>query len=174
MAWLSHVPRDAAGVLAALSIAYIANVSSGVSYVVGAAAGAPGIAARAAVGTAALNLALTAALAPLFGIWGVLAGTVVALTAGALAQVVLVHRKFSLSLFDYRDSVLPTLAAGTLLALPIAVISYSGIVTDRALAIVAVLVVSVAYLLAYGRWAFRSGRVPETVARRFSAGLSGA
>ncbi len=172
MAWLSHVPRDATAVLAALSIAYIANVSSGVSYVVAAAAGAPGIAARAAAGTAVLNLALTAALAPLFGIWGVLAGTVMALSTGALAQVLMVHVRFSLSLADYRNAVLPTLVAGTLLAAPIAAISYSGIVSDRGLAIPAVLVVSAAYLLAYGRWAFRSGRVPETVARRFSAALS--
>ncbi len=126
MGWLSHVPRDAVAVLAALSLAYIANVSSGVSYVVGAAAGAPGIAARAATGTAVLNLALTAALAPLFGIWGVLAGTVVALTAGALAQVVMVHRRFELSLLDYRAAVVPTLVAGAVLAAPIAVISYSG------------------------------------------------
>jgi O-antigen/teichoic acid export membrane protein len=170
--WLSHVPRDAAAVLAALSIAYIANVSSGVSYVVGMAAGAPQTAARTAAGTAILNLALTAALAPVFGLWGVLAGTVVALSTGALAQVVLVHRKFSLSLLDYREAVLPTLAAGTLLAVPIAAISYSGIVTNRALAIGTVLVMLVAYVVTYLRFALRTGRVPETVARRFSAGLS--
>ncbi len=165
-AWLAHVPANATMVLAILSVAYVANVSSGVSYVIGAAAGAPGIAARAATGTAVLNLVMTATLAPLFGIWGVLAGTAVALTGGALAQIVMVHRRFSLALSSYRDAVVPTLAVSALLAAPIALLAYSRVLTGRGVEVAAVLVMTVAYLLAYARWAVRSGRVPETVGRR--------
>jgi O-antigen/teichoic acid export membrane protein len=160
-AWLSHVPPYATAVLVALLLAYIPNTSSGVSYVLGAAAGNPGIAARAAAATAAANVILTVILASAFGIWGVLGGTVVALTGGAVAQVLLIHRHFSLPLRAYTAAILPPLKVGSLIAIPVATISYSGLLTGRILQAFAVAALSASYLLIYGAWAIRSGRVPD-------------
>jgi O-antigen/teichoic acid export membrane protein len=167
-AWLSFVPPYSTAVLAVLCLAYVASASSGVGYVVGAAAGDPGVAARAATGTAIANLLLTVALAPLFGVWGVLAGTMVALTGGSLAQVVMVHRRFGLSLRSYLDAVVPTLRICVLLAAPGAIIAYSGLVQGRVLEAVVVAVISLVYGLLYARWAVCAERVPETVGRWLS------
>jgi O-antigen/teichoic acid export membrane protein len=171
-AWLSNVPPYSTAVLAALSLAYIANVSSGVGYVLGAAAGDPGIAARAAAGTAVANLAFTAALAPLFGIWGVLGGTVTALTGGALVQVVMIHRRFSLPLNIYFAAVIPPLRVCVMLAVPVAALSYSGVITGRAVQACALIVLSLAFVVVYGAWAVRTGRVPEGIGRRVYATTS--
>jgi O-antigen/teichoic acid export membrane protein len=160
-AWLSHVPPYATAVLAALSLGYIANVSSGVGYVVGLAAGDPGVAARAAAGTAVANVILTVALAPEFGMWGVLGGTVLALTGGALVQVMMTHRRFSLPFAAYRDGVAPTLRVCAILAVPVAILSYSRMINGRALQACAVIAMSLGYLVLYGRWAMSAGRLPE-------------
>jgi O-antigen/teichoic acid export membrane protein len=167
-AWLAHVPPGTPIIVAALSLAYLANVSSGVGYVVAAAAGHPGIAARAAIGTAFANLALTAMLAPIFGLWGVLVGTAVALTGGALVQVTMVHWRFELPARDYRDAVVPTLAICFALAAPIAVASYTADVQGRLPAACFVLVTSVAYIVLVMGWAARKGRLPIRVGRWLS------
>jgi O-antigen/teichoic acid export membrane protein len=164
-AWLSDVPPYTTAVLAGLSLAYIANVSSGTGYVVGAAAGDPGIAARVAAGTAVANLGFTAALAPVFGVWGVLGGTIVALTGGALVQVVLISRRFSLPLKTYFAAVIPALKVSVLLAVPVAALSYSGVITGRVLQACAVAVLALGYVALYGVWAVRTGRAPESVRR---------
>jgi O-antigen/teichoic acid export membrane protein len=165
-AWLSHAPPDSELVLVALCGAYLIAASTGVSYGVAVAAGEPGLVARTSVATAVVNLALTAALAPLFGIWGVLAGTVVALTCGALGQVMYVHRRYGLNRGAYVDAVFPPLARYTVYALPVAAVSYSGMIHGRLAAIVALLGLAVGYLLACLRWASRSDRLPAAVARR--------
>jgi hypothetical protein len=156
-----------------LSVAYLANVSSGVAFVIGASAGDPGIAARAAAGTALLNVILTASLAPLFGIWGVLGGTVVALTLGALVQVFMIQKRFRLSAAAYRSAVIPTLTVCVLGAVPVAVLAYSGIVHGRAVQAITVVVVSAVYLALCGLWALRTGRVPRRVADWLSAFQAG-
>ena len=165
-AWLSHTPTNSESVLLALCGAYLIAVSTGVGYGVAVAAGEPGLVARTSVGTAIANLVLTAGLAPLFGIWGVLAGTVVALTCGALAQVVYVHRRYGLPRASYLDAVGPALGHYVLYALPAAAVSYSGMIHGRAAAIVALLALAVGYLLACLGWAWRSGRLPSAVAQR--------
>lgn len=167
-AWLSQVPAATTPILAALSVGYIASVSSGVGYVVGLAAGDPGVAARAATGTAVANVMLTVALAPAFGLWGVLGGTVLALTGGALVQVAMIHRHFLLSFAAYCAAVVPTLRVCALLAAPVAIVSYSGAINGRGLQASAVIVLSLAYGVAYSRWVVSSGRVPEKVARWMS------
>jgi O-antigen/teichoic acid export membrane protein len=165
-AWLSDVPHYTTAVLAALSLAYIANVSSGVGFVLGAAAGDPGIAARTSAGTAVANLAFTAGLAPVFGMWGVLSGTVIALTGGALLQVVMIHRRFSVPLQSYFEAVMPSLKVCTLLGVPVAALSYSGFVTGRAPQAAAVVLLSLAYVMLYASWAVRAGRVPQSIGHR--------
>ena len=119
--------------------------------------------AKTSVATAVANLALTAGLAPVFGIWGVLAGTVVALTCGALAQVIYVHRRYGLPRDSYLDAVGPALGHYGLYALPVAAVSYSSVIHGRLASILVLLALAVGYLLACLGWAWRSGRLPSAV-----------
>jgi O-antigen/teichoic acid export membrane protein len=167
-AWLAQVPPSATIVVAALSLSYLANVSSGVAYVLAAAAGQPGLAARTAIGTAIANLLVTAALARFFGLWGVLAGTVVALSVGALVQVAMIHWRFALPAREYREAVLPTLAVCFTLAAPIALFAYTADVDGRLAAAAFVLVTAAAYIVLFARWAMRNGRLPIRVGRWLS------
>ncbi len=100
-AWLGDAPQHSAFVLAALSLAYVLSTTTGVGFSFAYAAGFPGLPAVSAVVTAAANVVSTAALAPAFGIWGVLTGTVIAFSAGALLQVLLVHRRLQMPLVLY-------------------------------------------------------------------------
>ena len=164
--WLSHAPSDSAGVLAALCVAYLLAVSTGVSYSVAVAAGEPGIVARASVGAAVANVVLTVALAPLFGVWGVLGGTVLALSGGAIAQVMLVHARYRLPLAGYLAAVVPALRAYALLAVPVAVLCWSDQLHGRILEGIALVVAGTIYTLACAAWALRSGRLPVVVLSR--------
>jgi O-antigen/teichoic acid export membrane protein len=173
-AWLWHAPPDAVAVLIGLCAAYTVAVSTSVSYAVAAAAGQPAIIARTSMAAAGANIAFTAALAPFFGIWGVLAGTVVALTGGALAQVVYVHRRFGLPLGKYVNAVLPPARAYALLAVPVVIVSYAGLLLtdDRVTAVLVLGCVSSAYTVACLAWAARAGRLPRSVLRRLPGALT--
>jgi O-antigen/teichoic acid export membrane protein len=161
--WLSHAPPNSVLVLVGLSVAYLASASTGTSYALAIAAAEPEIVARSAVAAAIANVVLTAALAPVLGIWGVLAGTVVALTLGALAQVFLVHRRFSIPLRHYVDAVVPPLVVCTVLALPVLAVSYSRPVHGRVVQGIMLVVISTAYLAVCGAWAVRARRLPASL-----------
>ena len=167
-AWLAHAPPNSTPVLVALSAAYLLAVSTGVSYAVAVAAGHPGVVAKASVGASIANIVLTAGLAPLFGIWGILAGTVVALSAGAIVQTVLVHRRYDLPAASYLGAIVPALRTYVLLAVPVAALSYSHVVHGRLGSALLIVALSIAYLGACGGWALRSGRLPPSVAERIS------
>ncbi len=165
-AWLAHVPPNSVAVLVALSGAYLLSVSTGVGYAVVVAAGEPGIVAKVAVAAAVANIVLTASLAPLFGIWGVLAGTVLALSAGAVVQMIMVHRRFSWPLSSYVAAIRPPLRIYALLAAPVAAISYTHLAHSRGAAALLFVLLSLAYLGACGAWAVRAGRLPAAVTSR--------
>jgi O-antigen/teichoic acid export membrane protein len=165
-AWLSHAPPNSTAVLVALAGAYLLNVSTGVGYGVAVAAGQPGVVAKSAVGAMVANIVLTASLAPLFGIWGVLGGTVLALSAGAIAQVVLVHRRYHLPASSYLGAIAPALRTYVILATPVAVISYAHVVHGRGAQAVMFVALSLAYLGACMTWALRAGRLPPTLTSR--------
>jgi O-antigen/teichoic acid export membrane protein len=167
--WLSHAPPDSAGVLAALCSAYLLAVSTGVSYSVAVAAGEPGTVARASIGAAVANVLLTVALAPLFGVWGVLAGTVVALSGGAIAQITLVHRRYDLPAESYLAAVVPPLRTYALFAVPVAAFCWSSPLHGRVVEGAALIAVAAAYGVACGAWALRSGRLPGAVTSRLPA-----
>lgn len=164
--WLAHAPPDAVPVLVGLSVAYLLSASTGVGYGVAVAAGKPGIVARTSVGAAAANIVLTAALAPFFGLYGILAGTVVALTAGSIAQVVLVHRRFQLPAVAYRHAVGPALCVYAALAAPVAAFAYAVSLHNRGEEAIALLVLCVTYLIACGKWAGHAQRLPSVITRR--------
>jgi O-antigen/teichoic acid export membrane protein len=165
-AWLRRAPPNSVLVLVALSGAYLLSVSTGVGYGVAVAAGEPGILAKVAIGAALANIVLTVALAPLFGIWGILAGTVVALSAGAIGQVVLVHKHFSLPASSYVSAVTPALRTYLALAAPVAVISYAQLVRGRGAEALLFVLLALAYLSACAAWAVKAGRVPPSVTSR--------
>jgi O-antigen/teichoic acid export membrane protein len=165
-AWLAHAPPNSGAVLVALSTAYLLAVSTGVGYAVAVAAGAPGVVAKASVGASLANIVLTASLAPLFGIWGVLAGTVVALSAGAIAQMLMVHRRFSLPTSLYVGAIAPALRIYVALAIPVAAIAYAGLVHGRGASAVLFVLLSLAYGIACASWAVRAGRLPHALTDR--------
>jgi O-antigen/teichoic acid export membrane protein len=168
-AWLGRIPAHATVILPALVIPYLASMSSDVSKVVASAAGDPSVVAKVAVGTAIANLVLTATLAPLVGLWGVLAGTVVALTVGALLQVTLVQRQFGLAQKSYARAVLPTLGLCAVLAAPVFLLAYAGVVHGRAAQGAVVVLVTCVYLSLYAVAAARAGRLPRSLVARVPA-----
>ena len=166
-AWLAHAPPNAVAVLVALSAAYLVGVSTGVGYAVAVAAGEPGIVARISTGAMIANIVLTVALAPVFGIWGVLAGTVVALSAGSIVQVVMIHRRYAFPAASYIGAVAPALRVYLALGAPIAVISYAHLVNGRGASALLFVALAIAYLSACTAWALRAGRLPAAVSSRF-------
>jgi O-antigen/teichoic acid export membrane protein len=165
-AWLAQVPPDSEAILLVLSLAYLANVSSGVAYAMTAALGNPTIAASTSVATALLNIVLTAGLAPFYGLWGVLAGTAFALTAGAVAQVVMIHRAFHLQARAYWAAVISTTRVCLLLALPVFAVAYGNVITGRLSQALAVVILSLAYVTLYSIWAIRQRRFPRSLIAR--------
>jgi O-antigen/teichoic acid export membrane protein len=168
-AWLGNVPTSSAVILAALSLGYIINTTTGVGFAIAYAAGYPGIPAQAAVTMAVANVILTVVLAPLFGIWGVLAGTVAAFTGGAFLQVLLLHRRLGISLTLYWRATLPTLSLTAGLASPLAVASLVLIGASRWAQAVAVCVGGIAFTVSYLVLAHRAGTLPDSLSRRLVA-----
>lgn len=165
-AWLSHTPPSSVLVLVSLCAAYLLSVPTATGYGIAVAAGDPGIVAYTSVATAVANIALTVALAPIFGLRGILAGTVLALTGGAIAQVVLVQHRLKLPATAYVGAVAPALRAYALFAIPIAVVCYGLEFDDRGTEALLLVALSMAYTLACVRWARRAGRLPSALASR--------
>jgi O-antigen/teichoic acid export membrane protein len=166
VAWLGEVPHGTLVVMIVLTGAHFVSLTSGVASTVSIAAGDPGLVATNAVLVAAVNLALTAALAPIFGLWGVLAGTFGAITAGSLLFVARFQRKWRIEPRAFSRAVaLPaSLALG--LAVPIVAVE---IVLDsapesRLPAGAVTLAVATAYLVPYWVLASRTGILPAQLA----------
>jgi O-antigen/teichoic acid export membrane protein len=164
--WLGHVPQFSAVVLTALCAAYVANVATGVGYCLAFAFGDLKNIARVSAATATGNIALTVLLAPLWGVWGVLAGTVVALTVGNLVQVAVVQKRFAIPASAFVDAVGPTLVACVGLAAPLAILALTGALTSRWSAALAVVAGGGAYFAVYLLWAARNEVLPGSIARR--------
>ena len=165
-AWLGHVPPTSAFVLAALSVGYVVYNTTGVGYAVAYAYGFPGIPAKAAVYMAVANVVLTVAAAPLFGVWGVLSGTALAFTGGAICQVWLLHRRFDMPMAVYWRAVLPTFGLATLLAIPLVILSIAMSGQPRWAEAAAVCLGGAYFVAAYLYGAARLNTLPEALARR--------
>ena len=164
--WLHHAPRLSTAVLVALSAAYLPAAMTGVTYAMVIAIGRPGIVARTSVAAAVLNVVLTVALAPVFGVYGVLAGTIVALVAGQLGQVIAVHRTFHLGAASYLQAVVPAMLAYGLFAVPVAALCYGVDIRGRAAGAAVLSAAALVYLAACGIWATRQRRLPQAVLNR--------
>jgi O-antigen/teichoic acid export membrane protein len=125
--------------------------------------GRPGLVSSNSIVTAAVNLTLTACLAPLLGFWGVLAGTVLALSAGSVVFVVRFLRIYGLPLGDHLRAVGPpaALALGLTLAMvPLGLLMGWDTASRWHSAVVVVSCVAV-YAVVYWPLASRFGFLPE-------------
>lgn len=165
-AWLGSIPEYSVATLVVLSLAYVVNVATGTTDVLALVANSPGLTAKFAAAMAATNVLLTVSLAPTFGVWGVLAGTAVAIVGASLAQVVAVHRRFDLALRAYLHSTLPTTVACAALCVPIAVVSFSAVTLERWAQALLLIVLTTAFGIAYTGVALRMGTLPTAISQR--------
>jgi O-antigen/teichoic acid export membrane protein len=163
VAWLGEAPGESPAVLALLGLANAANLVTGVPMTLITSDGRPGVPAFAAVVTAALNVVLTLALAPFLGLWGVLLGTVVALTAGAVLFLVQFHRAYGFPARDLADALLRPLVLAVGLALPFAAwyLLLGETPESRLPAAVGLAITGGAYVLAYWLAASRLELLPD-------------
>ncbi len=164
-AWLGRVPADAPAILVAVALAYALNLTTGVASTTALADGQAGMVATNAVLAAVLNVALTVALAPVFGLWGVLAGTFAALTFASGLFIVRFHRRYGLPARLFGQAVGSPLALASALALPFVLVDLLvGGVTGRPAAVAALAGTGGLYALAYWVLASRRGLLPQRLA----------
>jgi O-antigen/teichoic acid export membrane protein len=170
-AWLDAIPAHAAGVVVVLTLGYLPQMSCVVAMNIATADGRPGLVASTSLIVAALNIALTVALAPVFGFWGILGGTVVALAFGGGVFVVRFHGTYVLPLRAYVGAVVPPAALALLVAAAVALgLTLQGWDTgSRATSAFVLLAAAVAYAGLYWPLAGRLGFIPEALALRRSA-----
>lgn len=162
VAWLGEAPGDSELLVPFLTLAYAVNITTGVGSTIAIGAGHPGMVAANSLLIAAMNVVFTVALAPIFGLWGVVAGTFLALTAGSILFTWKVLRLFELPARDFLAGVLPTAALAVGLALPPAALSLLiGTPDGRVPAIAWLAVCCLIYLLPYWALASWRGYLPE-------------
>jgi O-antigen/teichoic acid export membrane protein len=118
-AWIGQTPHRSQGILVGLSLAFLAWQATGVPSTMAIGAGRPGMPARNAFIMAVLNVALTVLLAPLFGVWGVMFGTALAMALMAAVFLVQFHRAFGVPAADFRAAVMGPVKLGLALAVPL-------------------------------------------------------
>ena len=161
LAWLGEVPGTTEAVLIVLSISHFFGLAAGVAVTLAMGAGQANMLALTAVLSAAVNILLTLALAPLFGTWGVLAGTFVAIAIGAVAFLRNFHREFQVPAADFARSIGPPAALALAVGIPFAVYDVLVDAPATRLAAAALLAATVLlYGLAYWFLASRLGFLP--------------
>jgi hypothetical protein len=139
-------------------VAYFVNATTAAATQIAIGAGYPGIASANAV----LIVAFTVALAPLFGLWGVVTGTVLAVTFGSVLFNVRFLRLFRLPARDLLAGTVPTGALAIGLALPPALLAVLvGTPNGRLVAAFWLAVSVTIYGLPYWLIATRRGFLPE-------------
>jgi O-antigen/teichoic acid export membrane protein len=162
MAWVGPIPGEGHLVVTYLTLAYTVHITTGVASTVAIAMGNPGMVGANAILIAVCNVAFTVALAPLFGFWGVVGGTCIALSAGSLVFMARFHRRLSLPAQDYVSAVLPTGALAFGLAIPFGVLDLLVATPSSRPPAAAVLVaIASTYGLAYWILASRLGYLPS-------------
>ena len=157
VAWLGDAPGDSELLVPFLTLAYMANITTGVGSTIAIGAGHPGMVSLNSVLIAVLNVVLTIALAPLFGVWGVVGGTFLALLAGSLRFTERFLKLFGLPLRDFLAGVVPTGALALGLAIPPALLAiFVGVPDGRPAALLLLTLSVAAYGLPY--WVVASGR----------------
>jgi O-antigen/teichoic acid export membrane protein len=162
VAWLGSVPADAGVVVPVLCAAYLVNITTGVGTTLSIGYGEAGLAARNSVMIAVANVLLTLALAPAFGLWGVVAGTAVAIVLGSMAFNRRFLRVFELPMSDFWEGALPPALLAIGLAVPFAALALAvGLPGGRGAALALLAIPTVGYVLPYWLLATRRGLLPE-------------
>jgi O-antigen/teichoic acid export membrane protein len=162
IAWLGQSPGDAELLVPFLTLAYFINITTAVGTTIAIGAGHPGVASANSVLIAVLNVALTVALAPLFGLWGVVGGTFLAVTLGSMLFNVRFLRLFERPARDFLSGVLPTAGLALVLGVPPAALALAvGVPSSRAAAIPLLLVSTAMYAIPYWLIATRRGYLPS-------------
>jgi O-antigen/teichoic acid export membrane protein len=121
VAWLGDFPDDAVAIVIILTVANCVNLSTGVATTLTLGDGRAGVLASVSMLVVVVNVILTVALAPFFGLWGVLGGTAIAIVVGAVVFLVNFHRHYGVPSGIYvRAAGAPVLVA-LLAGLPIVV-----------------------------------------------------
>lgn len=169
-AWLGDdVPMDASSVMILLLATHFFNITTGVGTTVAIAEGRPGLAATNSVVAAGFNLVLTLALAPLFGMWGVLAATFLSIAASSLLFIQRLHRAYEMPIGDYLRGVLPPAALSIGLAAPFGVVSFvaAELAAERVPALLALAGTAGIYSFAYWLIASRLDYLPSKLTARW-------
>lgn len=163
VAWLGEAPGASELILVALSAAYFVNITTGVASTLAISDGRPGEVAWTSAVTALLNVALTLALAPFFGIWGVVGATFLALSAGSALFLARFHRIYALPLLDLLRAAGPPAALAIALTVPFAAwyVTVGASADNRPAALVGLGVTAGGYGLAYWLLASRQRYLPE-------------
>lgn len=111
--WLGVVPENTLAVVVVLTLANCVNMATQVATIVSIGDGRVGAIARLSLVIVVLNIVLTIALTPFFGLWGVLAGSALAISLGGAGFLVYFHRLYEIpaSVFT-RAAGRPSFAAG--------------------------------------------------------------
>jgi O-antigen/teichoic acid export membrane protein len=114
--WLGRAYPHVPTITTLLVLAYAATNLTGVGTTVVAAIGKPRYASEYAVVAMLLNIGMTLALAPVFGLYGVIVGTVTGLVVSAAYFLQRFHRLMELSIWEYLGTWLWRLASAATLA----------------------------------------------------------
>lgn len=162
LAWLGEVPARSQPILVVMALAYLVQLTTEVASTTALADGNVGMVASNAVLGAGVNIALTVALAPFFGLWGVLAGTLLAIVATSVLLIVKFHRRYGLPPRDYLFGVGTPFLLAVGLGIPFAALAVAvGTPGSRGAAAILLASVSILYALAYWVSASRLGLLPE-------------
>jgi O-antigen/teichoic acid export membrane protein len=171
VAWVGAIPAEGHLVVSYLALAYVVHITTGVASTITIGAGLPGIVSANSILIALVNVALTVPLARLFGFWGVVTGTFLALSIGSLVFIGRFHRLFSLKGREYTHAVVPPGALAFGLAIPFAVLDIViGAPESRPWSAAALLAVAgtygFAYWIAASRLRFLPGKLTFPLRRR--------
>jgi O-antigen/teichoic acid export membrane protein len=162
VAWLGDAPGDAELLVPFLTLPYLVNITTGVGSTIAIGAGHPGMPSANSILIAVLNVILTVALAPSLGLWGVAAGTFLAVTLGSLRFTQQFLRLFELPLRTFLEGVLPTAALALGLAAPSALLALLvGVPGGRLQGALLLAACVVLYALPYWVLASRFGYLPQ-------------
>ncbi len=127
VAWLGERPPDTDQIVILLSVAFSASLTTGVAMTLVMADGHPGLVAQTAFLVVILNVVSTLAVAPIFGLWGVLIATVAAEVIASSVFLVRFHRRYGLGWKDFRHAVAPPAILTVVVALPFAAVYLVGV-----------------------------------------------
>lgn len=116
--WLGEIPEESVQIVIFLSLALAVNMTTGVPMTLVVSDGHPGLVAQTAVMLVVLNVSMTLAAAPLFGLWGVLLATVAAQIAASTTFLIRFSRRYAVGADKFRKAFAEPVGVTLLLTIP--------------------------------------------------------